>query len=61
MLEPANCPQAHQAHSPGGVRWELVGDPRDGMQFRWAGDRFLARGTAVMTLSYEAERSSRAL
>ncbi|MCX2947651.1 hypothetical protein [Lentzea sp. NEAU-D7] len=55
VLEPVNCPQTHSASSPRNVRWELVGDPRDGMQVRWAGDRFLARGAAVMTVSYEAE------
>ncbi|GHH58438.1 hypothetical protein [Lentzea cavernae] len=54
VLEPVNCPQAHSATSPRNVRWELVGEPRDGMQVRWVDDKFLARGTAVMTVGYEA-------
>lgn len=52
-LAPSNCPQVHEANSPRNVRWELVGDPRDGMDVRWNNDRFVARGTAVMTVSYE--------
>src|SRR5690625_2865112 len=34
VLEPATCPQSHPAYSPRNVRWELVGDPRDGMQVK---------------------------
>lgn len=55
VLAPANCPQAHTASSPRNVRWQLVGEPRDGMQVRWVDDRFFARGTAVMTVGYEAD------
>ncbi|MFS8098646.1 hypothetical protein LFM09_16060 [Lentzea alba] len=54
VLTPVNCPQTHTASSARNVRWELVGDPRDGMQVRWHNDKFLARGTAVMTISYDA-------
>ncbi|GAA3627122.1 hypothetical protein GCM10022267_11790 [Lentzea roselyniae] len=54
VLAPANCPQTHAAVSARNVRWELVGDPRDGMQVRWQDGKFVARGTAVMTVSYDS-------
>jgi hypothetical protein len=52
VLAPVNCPQAHSAQSAHRVRWELVGNPHDGMQVVWHNDRFFARGTAVMTVNY---------
>lgn len=55
VLAPANCPQSHPVSSGRNVRWDLVGDPRDGMQVRWHNDRFFARGTAVMTVSYHSD------
>lgn len=54
VLTPSNCPQTHKANSPSNVHWDLVGDPRDGMQVRWNNNRLMARGTAVMTVSYES-------
>ncbi|KJK35470.1 hypothetical protein UK23_42780 [Lentzea aerocolonigenes] len=53
VLAPSNCPQTHKATSARNIHWELVGDPRDGMQVRWNNDKFMARGTAVMTVSYD--------
>lgn len=52
VLAPANCPQSESAAAVHKVRWELVGDPADGMQVVWHNDRFIARGTAIMTLTY---------
>lgn len=54
VLTPAHCPQTHAAASARNVRWELVGDPRDGMEVKWQNDKFVARGTAVMTVSYDS-------
>jgi hypothetical protein len=54
VLTPANCPQSHSAQAAQKVRWELVGDPSDGAQVVWHDDRFFARGTATMSLTYDS-------
>ncbi|KOV84999.1 hypothetical protein ADL03_11645 [Nocardia sp. NRRL S-836] len=54
VLSPANCPQSGSVAAAHNVRWELVGDPADGMHVVWHKDKFFARGTAVMTLTYDS-------
>ncbi len=54
VLAPANCPQSEAVAAAQNVRWELLGDPADGMHVVWHKDRFFARGTAVMALTYDS-------